>query len=152
MFRTTLSSFVLVGLLALTGTASADQAAAPFRGRATGAIVGATPVALGLSIQTEATGDATRIGHFTRTEVLLLDPITSTLAGLVTFRTDNGDTLNGVVTGSFVSPTQVTGLYRFTGGTGRFAGADGKAAFVLETPDGVSFAVTFKGHLEGLAR
>lgn len=151
MFRTTLSSFVLVTVLALTGSASADQAA-PFRGRATGAIVAASPVALGLSIQTEATGDATRIGAFTRTEVLLLDPVTSTVAGLVTFRAENGDSLNGTVIGSFVSATQVTGHYRFTGGTGRFAGAGGRAAFVLDTPDGVSFAVTFKGHLEGLAR
>ncbi len=151
MFRTTISTFALVALLASTGSASADRAT-PFRGRASGAIVAATPVALGLSIQTEAEGDATRIGHFTRTEVLLLDPVTSTVAGLVTFRTANGDTLNGVVTGSFVSATQVTGRYRFTGGTGRFAGAGGRAAFVLETPDGVAFSVTFEGHLEGLTR
>ena len=151
MFRTTLSTFVLVSLLSLTGTASADRAT-PIRGHAAGSIVAATPVALGLSIQTEAEGDATRIGHFTRTEVLLLDPVTSTVAGLVSFRTENGDTLNGVVIGSFVSATQVTGHYRFTGGTGRFAGAGGKAAFVLETPDGVAFSVTFKGQIDGLAR
>jgi hypothetical protein len=148
--RTTFGALgTLVGLFGLAVPASADHAV-QFRGHATGAITAASPVALGLLIQTEATGQATRIGEFSRTEVLLLDPATSTIAGLVAFRAANGDTLTGVVTGSFVSATQATGHYRFTGGTGRFAGASGKASFTLETPDGATFAVQFNGLINGL--
>lgn len=84
--------------------------------------------------------------------MLLLDPATNVLAGLVTFTAANGDTLIGQVTGGFVSTTTVTGRYAFSGGTGRFAGVTGRAAFSLVSPDGVNFTVEFRGRLEGLSR
>lgn len=152
MSRTTFGALlVFVCLLGVAAPASADHPA-PFRGRATGAITAASPVTLGLLLQTEATGEATRLGEFSRTEVLVLDPAASTVAGQVTFRAANGDALTGLVTGRFVSATQATGYYRFTGGTGRFAGASGKAAFTLETPDGTTFEVQFSGRINGVKR
>lgn len=150
MSRTTLGALLaLVCLLGVAAPASADHAVS-FRGSAAGAITAASPVALGLLIQTEATGTATRFGEFSRTEVLVLDPAASTIAGQVAFRAANGDTLTAVVTGRFVSATQATGHYRFTGGTGRFAGASGRAAFTLETPDGATFEVQFSGRINGV--
>jgi hypothetical protein len=138
-------------MFGLASVASAERAI-PFQGRATGAITAATPGTLGLTIEATATGAATRLGEFTRQEVLLLDPTTNTFAGLVVFTVASGDRLIGQVTGGFVGPTTATGRYTFVGGTGRFAGVAGKAAFSLESSDGVNFVVEFRGRLEGLGR
>lgn len=145
------SLIVMTALLAATTEAQANGRT-PFRGRAEGAITSVTPVALGVSIQVESQGEATRLGSFTRTEVLLLDPTTNTFAGLIAFTSANGDLLTGLVSGGFVSPTSATGTYQFTGGTGRFAGASGWASFSLTSDDGVHFTVEFKGSIEGVAR
>ncbi len=145
------SAMVLAALLGVTTAASAGGRL-PFHGRAEGAMTSATPVALGVSLQVESTGEATRLGRFTRTEVLLLDPTTNTFAGLVAFTTASGDRLTGLVSGGFVSPASATGTYQFTGGTGRFAGATGWASFSLTTEDGVHFSVVFKGFVEGDGR
>lgn len=144
------SILTICTILSLVGTASAEPAV-PFHGRAWGAITGLTPAALGVTLDVSATGAATRIGAFTRQESLVLDPVSNTFAGLIRFTTANGDTLLGQVTGAFVAPGTATGRYRFTGGTGRFATASGKATFSLSSPDGVNFRVEFKGHLTGLA-
>lgn len=152
MRRMFLSSILAVcATFGVSSVASADRAV-PFHGRATGAITAVTPGTLGVSLEVAATGTATRLGQFTRQEVLLLDPTTNTFAGLVTFTAANGDRLIGQVTGGFVSPTTATGRYTFVGGTGRFSGVTGKAAFSLESPDGANFVVEFGGRLEGLAR
>lgn len=152
MRRMLLSSILAVcATFAASSVASADRAV-PFHGRATGAITAVTPGTLGVSLEVTAKGTATRLGQFTRQEVLLLDPTTNTFAGLVAFTAANGDRLIGQVTGGFVSPTTATGRYTFVGGTGRFTGASGRAAFSLESPDGVNFVVEFAGRLEGLAR
>ncbi len=152
MRRMFLSSILAVcATLGVSTVASADRAV-PFHGRATGAITAVTPGTLGVSLEVAATGTATRLGPFTRQEVLLLDPTTNTFAGLVSFTAANGDRLIGHVTGGFVSPTTATGRYTFVGGTGRFTGTTGKAAFSLESSDGVNFVVEFGGRLEGLGR
>ena len=106
----------------------------------------------GLSIQIQAEGEATRLGRFTRTEQLLLDPVSSTFSGLIVFTAASGDTLAGTVQGGFVSATSATGTYTFTNGTGRFTGVSGSAAFALTTPDGVSFAVDFSGTVSSSGR
>jgi hypothetical protein len=62
----------------------------------------------------------------------------------------NGDQLFGSVVGGFISPNTATGIYAFTGGTGRFANATGGAEFVISTPDGVHFSVEFKGTLSSV--
>jgi hypothetical protein len=145
------SAMVLAALLGVT-TAADASGRLPIWGHAEGGLTSATPVALGLSLQVESAGEATRLGRFTRTEVLLLDPTTNTFAGLVTFTAASGDTLSGLVSGGFVSAASATGTYQFTGGTGRFAGATGRASFSLTTEDGVHFSVSFKGFVEGARR
>jgi hypothetical protein len=150
--RFILSSLMVLATLLGAATDARADGRLPFRGRAEGAVTSATPVALGVSIQVESQGEATHLGRFTRTEVLLLDPTTNTFAGLIAFTLANGDTLTGLVSGGFVSPTSATGTYQFTGGTGRFAGASGWAAFSLTTEDGVQFSVAFKGAIEGAKR
>lgn len=147
-----LSSVLAVCTIFGLASVASAQHAVPFQGRATGAITGVTPGTLGLVIEVSAAGTATHLGQFTRQEVLLLDPSTNVLAGLVKFTAANGDTLVGQVSGRFVSPTTVTGRYTLTRGTGRFAGATGEAAFSLETSDGVNFSVEFRGHLVGIGR
>jgi hypothetical protein len=44
-----------------------------------------------------------------------------------------------------VSPTEATGTYDFTGGTGRFSDATGQATFKATTPDGVNVEAEFEG-------
>ena len=144
-------SFIVLTVLLGATTGAHANGRSPFRGHAEGAVTSATPVALGVSMQIESQGEATRLGRFTRTEVLLLDPTTNTFAGLIAFTTANGDTVTGLVSGGFVSPTSATGTYWFTGGTGRFAGASGWASFSLSSEDGVNFTVAFKGSIEGAA-
>lgn len=142
--------YSLIVLAALLGAATEAQAhgRSSLRGSAEGAVTSLTPVALGALIQVESQGEAARLGRFTRTEVLLLDPATNTFAGLIAFTFANGDTLTGLVSGGFVSPTSATGTYKFTGGTGRFAQASGRASFSLTTEDGVHFNVAFKGTID----
>jgi hypothetical protein len=122
----------------------------PFKGKAEGAIVGASPDPGGLLLSVLADGDATHLGRFSREEVVLFNPSTGTIDGAVVFKAANGDQLIGVLSGQFTSATTVAGTYTFTGGTGRFANAIGEADFSLSTPDGVHFTVEFTGHLSSV--
>lgn len=150
--KSVLSSLIVLAALLGAGTEAQANGRSPFRGSAEGVVTAATPVALGVQLQVESRGEATRLGPFTRTEVLLLDPATNTFAGLIAFTFANGDTLTGLVSGGFVSPTSATGTYVFTGGTGRFANAGGWASFSLTSEDGAHFSVAFKGKLDGTSR
>jgi hypothetical protein len=120
----------------------------PFRGRGEGAIINAVPRPSGvLDLTVVATGNATQLGSFLRTEELVFDPATGTLEGDISFTAANGDELWGTVAGGFIAPGIATGTYTFTGGTGRFVNASGGADFVVTTADGVHFTVEFEGLL-----
>ena len=130
-------------LVSLPWMASAGS----FEGSAEGQVTGQTPVPTGVQLDVEASGTATRLGSFTRTETLVLDPVTNTFSGGVTFTDEAGDTLVGTVAGAFVSAGAATGTYEWTSGTGRFEHPVGSARFVVNTLDGVHLKVEFKGTL-----
>jgi hypothetical protein len=96
-----------------------------------------------------ATGQATHLGRFTRTETVIVDLSTGAFTGTLEFVAANGDRLNADVEGHFTSPTgeSAEGTYVFTGGTGRFQNASGVAAFEI-TPDGMNFDVSFSGTIQ----
>jgi hypothetical protein len=129
-------------------TCATDQV--PFQGSAEGAIVSAAPGPGGVELAVEAEGTATQLGQFFREETILFNPATGALTGLIVFTAANGDQLFGTVDGGFVSPTNATGSYSFTGGTGRFENASGEADFSLSSPDGVHFTVEFNGSLSSV--
>ena len=122
----------------------------PFRGTAEGATVSVSPDPGGVVLAVRAEGNATQLGRFSREETILFNPATGTLTGLIVFTAANGDQLFGTVEGGFVSPTQATGSYTFTGGTGRFRNASGEADFSLFSSDGVHFTVEFDGSLSSV--
>ena len=89
-------------------------------------------------------GEATELGHFTREEYASLGADGS-VTGTIVFTAANGDELWVEIDGAFTSATDVEGLYIITGGTGRFEGATGEAAFQAYTPDFHYAEVTFDG-------
>ena len=133
--------FMLALFVALPCLANADV----FQGAATGQITGQTPVRSGVKLEISAAGSATRIGDFTRVEVLTLNPETGNFFGNVTFTSSAGDTLTGIVSGVFVAAGTATGTYEWTAGSGRFRNATGTARFVVTSTDGIHFTAQFKG-------
>ena len=122
----------------------------PFQGSAEGAIVSVSPDPAGARLTVLAEGNATQLGRFSREETILFNPATGALTGLIVFTAANGDQLFGTVQGGFVSATEATGTYTFTGGTGRFQNASGEADFSLSTSDGIHFSVEFNGTLSSV--
>ncbi len=148
------SKILTLLLAAVTLTVAVHPARAdaqvPFQGRAEGAIASVAPDPAGAVLTVLANGYATQLGQFSREEVVLFNPFAGTLAGVIVFTAANGDQLFGLVAGGFISPTTATGAYTFTGGTGRFTNASGRAEFVLSTPDGIHFSVEFEGTLSSV--
>ena len=73
-------------------------------------------------------GEATHLGHFTKTGIILIDVISMTVTGIFTLTAANGDELFLIGTGDASPPSihQETVLkVTVTGGTGRFNGATG---------------------------
>jgi hypothetical protein len=141
---------LLLGLAALAslgapGAASADDAL-PFQGVAAAVLTGAEPGEDGLHLTASATGQATHLGQFTRTENLVLYADGS-FEGTLTFIAANGDELDADFVGQFTSATTAVATYTFTGGTGRFAGASGGADATIVTSDGVHFSIAFDGSI-----
>jgi hypothetical protein len=148
-FRQLAFSATALTILGLCLAASAAPPV-PFRGRADLVITGAEELPPASRLLTAAaTGQATHLGRFTRTETLLVDQSNGTFTGTLVFTAANGDQLNADVEGHFTSPTgeSAEGTYLFTGGTGRFQNASGQAAFEV-TPDEVGFDVTFDGEIQ----
>src|SRR5262245_15989292 len=121
----------------------------PFKGHADVEITGVVDELPIRRLTASATGEATHLGRFTRSERLVINLRTGTFTGSLVFTAANGDLLRADVGGHFTSPTGDTaeGTYRFTGGTGRFHNASGQAAFEV-TPDGMTFDVTFDGTIK----
>lgn len=115
-------------LLTLGGPVSAgDQVA--FKGRLEGTVT-VTPLTPPLaSVLIEATGNASQLGKFTLEVPHLVNQALRAGVGTYVFTAANGDTLTADFTGqaTVVSPgviaTHETAV--ITGGTGRFAGANG---------------------------
>ena len=118
-----------------------------FKGKGNGQITSLLPGPGGVAVVAVCEGTATHLGRFSRLEDLLLDPNTGTFTGDIFFTAANGDQLVGIVAGAFTSPTSAAGTYTFTGGTGRFEKATGRADFVVSMPDGIHFTVRFDGTL-----
>ena len=119
----------------------------PFSGRGEGSITLFQPGEDGIALAAIAQGNATHLGLFSRTERFLLDPVTMTFSGTVSFVAADGDQLVASMAGQFISGTTATGTYTFIDGTGRFENATGQADFVVSSTDGIHFVVTFEGTL-----
>jgi hypothetical protein len=117
--------------------------ARPFKGVATGTVTGVDPSG---AVVIAATGNATHLGDFTRTEYVFFGP-DGTISGTVVFTAANGDQLWADFSGGFTSQTTLSGTYTFTGGTGRFSDATGTANFDATTLDGIHVAVSFDGSI-----
>jgi len=135
----TVKSFILVFALLLATIpvsatdrpfASSGNGLATFITDGAGNVVGATVV---------VTGNGTHLGSFTGSGTIQFlpdanDPNISHPAGDVTYVAANGDRLPSVIEdGSMDLRTGIaTGYMVFQSGTGRFEGASGKAAIVVE--------------------
>jgi hypothetical protein len=122
----------------------------PFKGRADLVVTGQEflpPASVRLT--GSATGQATHLGRFTRTETIVVNLANGTFTGTLLFTAANGDQLKADVAGHFTSLNgeSAVGTYVFTGGSGRFQNAAGQAAFEA-TADGMGFDVTFKGTIQ----
>jgi hypothetical protein len=119
-------------------------ASVAFKGNGLGQITGGEP---GVSLTGIASGIATHLGKYTRTENLFFGP-NGTFTGDVTFESANGDLLIATTAGAFTSETAAAGTYTFTGGTGRFEGTTGTAYFSVQLLPAGQFTVEFNGSLD----
>lgn len=125
--------FVLATLKAVFLGAVPAAAALPFR--AIGSPIAVTPVSSD-TVRIVARGHATHLGRYTSLAMITIVPQGQgqppAFNGVATFVAANGDQLYidyfGVVTRPFPDG-EGEGLYEFTGGTGRFAGASGRGIF-----------------------
>ena len=142
-YKRTLLAFTLIASMgiALVQTASATV---PFKGYGNGQITGGVP---GVSLTGIATGIATQLGRYTRSETIVFGA-GGTFTGDVTFTSADGELLTADIAGAFTSETTASGTYTFTGGTGRFEGTTGIAYFAVELLEGGQFKVTFNGALD----
>jgi hypothetical protein len=146
-FRTARIGALAVLLTALVAGAASAVANhfVPLRGSAAGSVVGVAPTPEGLlEFTIVASGHATQLGHFDRVERLFLDPGTGAFTGSIRFVAANSDVLDVTMVGAFAPPL-ATGTYTVAGGSGRFAGATGSAAFQAFTPDLVQMSARFDG-------
>ena len=132
------SSATRFALAVLTVLGLASQSVAgkqvPFKGSLDGVVTttGTPPI---VSVNVDATGNATHLGHFTLAIPHEVNRTTSTATGSYHFTAANGDTLSADFTGQ-ATPTTTPGVLSIvetatiTGGTGRFAGATGN--FITE--------------------
>jgi hypothetical protein len=111
----------------------------PFKGTMQGTDTDSDPTPTSIVVTTDGTGTATHLGRFSFTQRVTVSFATFTSAGTSRWVAANGDTLDTMIAGS----GQPTGI---TGGTGRFAGADGR--FTVErVASGITF--TTSGSFEG---
>jgi hypothetical protein len=138
-----LAAIAILAFALLPGAASAGT----IEGSGTGQLTGSAPSPPLVTITASAEGVSNRLGSFTRTEELILDPVSNTFVGTVTFTAASGETLVGAISGGFVAPGTATGTYQWISGTGRFEHPIGSARFVVTSSDGVHFSLLFKGEI-----
>ena len=133
-------------------TASVPSAAAvsaraqdhvPFKGTLQGDDTDSDPTPTTVVVTTDGTGNGTHLGRFSFTQRVTLSFVTLTATGVARFVAANGDTVETTIAGSG-HPTgtpgefEITEVHTITGGTGRFAGAQG--TFTVQR---VASAITF---------
>jgi hypothetical protein len=102
----------------------------PFKGSMQGVDVdSAGPLPNTITVTTTGTGVATHLGAFSLTEVNVVSFLTGTAKGTVHYVAANGDTVDSTFVASG-EPAEngllkITEVHDITGGTGRFAGAQG---------------------------
>jgi hypothetical protein len=144
--KTYLAAVTAVIVAAVLGSALPASAGdpVPFKGYADTVLTGVEVVGTDLHLTAVATGVATHLGKYTRTETVILHD-DGTFEAKIFITAANGDELWAEATGAFISKTKAVGVATFTGGTGRFVNASGGYDFVAVTPDGIHFAITFEG-------
>jgi hypothetical protein len=120
----------------------------PMKGSGAGSITSVTPGPNGVEITAGGEGEATHLGKFTREESILLNPSTGTATGTIVFTAADGSELYCEFAGAFTGANTIGGTYTFTGGTGRFANAQGSAFFVVTQSDMVNFTFQFAGTID----
>jgi hypothetical protein len=115
---------------------AAAQTLVPFKGAMQGMNVDSAGPSPGTIVETPTgTGVATHLGQFSYTEVITVNLATFTGAGTARWVAANGDSIDTTLVGS-AEPTatpgvvSITEVHTITGGTGRFAGAQG--SFTVE--------------------
>jgi hypothetical protein len=134
------------GNLAVVDLAADPARAVPLRLSGSGAIEG-NPFA---GATFSASGTGTHLGRWTNEGNLLftLTPDGIVASGDVVFTAANGDNLTADIDGTFDPATGTgTATFTWTGGSGRFEGAEGSASFIVnQSPDG-SFSFVSRGTL-----
>lgn len=145
-------AILVVAILATAIPVAADHERA-FKGYADVVVTGFEPLPpfppAYVRLTGTATGEATHLGSYTRTETLTLKIADGSISGSIVFTAANGDELWADVEGGFTNleMTRAEGTYAFTGGTGRFQNASGGAAFVAVAVAG-GFKITFDGSIQ----
>lgn len=140
------AAFVAAVMTAALGTTAAKASAErAFRGHTDGTIQFTSLDPLQATIT--GSGQAAHMGNFTRLEHVTIDG--AAVEGDITLTdVSTGDQIFISFEGAFVSGNDVEGTYTIEGGTGRFDGATGTAAFAANTPDFVSMTATWAGTIE----
>ena len=125
----------------------------PFKGRANVVVTGQEPLPpfppTSVRLTGSATGQATYLGRFTRTETITLNLQTGTFTGTLEFTAANGDKLTAGISGQFTPDLSAAdGTYVFTGGRGRFQNATGRATFEAKADGAGGFDVKFNGTIQ----
>jgi hypothetical protein len=142
-----LASLLLIGVLAAPAAA---QKQVPFKGTFQGqdSDTGFTPTTV--TVATTGTGLGTHLGQFSFTQETTVNVTNGTDTGSARLIAANGDSINVTIVGSGEpTPTpdvfSITETWTITGGTGRFAGAQG-TAIVERLASGVTFLTSGSFH------
>ena len=125
------------------GLLAAAHKQVPFKGRLQGDDVDSDFTGITVVVTTSGPGNGTHLGRFSFTQKVTVNFTTGTSAGSAHFLAANGDSIDTTVAGSG-HPTgtpgeiSITDVHTITGGTGRFAGAQG--SFTVER---LASAITF---------
>ena len=122
-----MAAMILTAALAVPAAA---QQQVPFMGAMQGNdfdIAFTDPLA---TVLTVGTGTGTHVGQFLFTQTWTVDTTTGILTGVAQWFAANGDSISTTIKGSGVMITpdpvfKITEVHTITGGTGRFAGAQG---------------------------
>lgn len=124
-------------LTAVLAIPAAAQNQVPFKGAMQGNDVDSPGPSPGtVIVTTSGTGVATHLGQFSFTEEITINLVAFTLTGSGHWIAANGDSINTTIVGSVEGTANpdvvsVTEINTITGGTGRFAGAQG--SFTVES-------------------
>lgn len=124
------SMMTLVTAGSLIAALATAQSQVPFKGTMQGQDTDTCFSFPTVCVTTSGTGIATLVGQFSFTLQNTVNLVAQTSAGFATWIAANGDSITATVVGSaepsatpgFIS---ITEIYTITGGTGRFAGAQG---------------------------